>query len=497
MPVAATEREAIHDYRLLDGHPQPDRGVPPRRRRVLGATAPAVSARTRPLSPARRAFPPTPTPSATRNGSARAMRSGTSRAFSGSPSRLGVGSPFDARRRTEAASLAVRRKGGPTNAATGPPSARAVADRAGLGAGSGAVLVGSGGDGLGEATRGPRVAAMAAAAAAASAAAASEGRRRGFRLERRREGRRAARRARRRRRRRASRPIRASRTSISEPSHRLRRPPRSRRSRPSARRARASRRTRVPRRRVAKSRTRERGLLLLGDDADKGAENAEEKTRLDASFGAASLSPRAVSPTNARPDAGRRRAIGGRAARCDRGDRGDRDERGGGFDEDGRTFARRPETGTGFRRRRDGGPGLRRTRPLLRDQVVHRGRRAQEREVRVLDQHEHRQRAARRGVFDRNRRRDRRRARRKSVTSSDAPPNARTRRSWSSRAKPSARSRVAGGARATRRPTDRPIARTGIRRNVHRLDPRIPRAFRPTATSYDRRVPPFPERSRR
>jgi hypothetical protein len=47
---------------------------------------------------------------------------------------------------------------------------RTLADRAGLGSASGAVLVGSGGDGLGEATRGPR----AAAAAAAAASAASE-----------------------------------------------------------------------------------------------------------------------------------------------------------------------------------------------------------------------------------------------------------------------------------------------------------------------------------
>ena len=47
---------------------------------------------------------------------------------------------------------------------------RALANRAGLGSASGAVLVGSGGDGLGEATRGPR----AAAAAAAAASAASE-----------------------------------------------------------------------------------------------------------------------------------------------------------------------------------------------------------------------------------------------------------------------------------------------------------------------------------
>ena len=66
-----------------------------------------------------------------------------------------------------------------------------------------------------------------------------------------------------------------------------------------------------------------------------------------------------------------------------------------------------------FRRRRARGPGLHfRSRPFLRDQVVHRGRRAQEREVRVLDQHEHGQRAARRRVFEKRRRRRRRDPRR-------------------------------------------------------------------------------------
>ena len=51
---------------------------------------------------------------------------------------------------------------------------RTLADRAGLGSASGAVLVGSGGDGLGEATRGPRAAAAAAASAASEDAKRSE-----------------------------------------------------------------------------------------------------------------------------------------------------------------------------------------------------------------------------------------------------------------------------------------------------------------------------------
>ena len=52
-----------------------------------------------------------------------------------------------------------------------------------------------------------------------------------------------------------------------------------------------------------------------GDDANKGAENAEKKTRLDASL-TSSLSPRAVSPTkrDPTPDAGARSAVAPRAA---------------------------------------------------------------------------------------------------------------------------------------------------------------------------------------
>ena len=119
-----------------------------------GAFGAAASAR-----PAR-PFPPAPTPATCR-------RNGPARNHVG---RLSAAAARRGPRAAPSSPLAGRAGGGGDR---NGGEARALADRAGLGAGSGAVLVGSGGDGLGEAARGPRAAAAAATAAAAARAAAA------------------------------------------------------------------------------------------------------------------------------------------------------------------------------------------------------------------------------------------------------------------------------------------------------------------------------------